>query len=207
VTLCSRGPGWYRAGVKRVLPAAALALAVLSPGDAHADAATWCYVGGGGLVWRQGTSDFIAGGAVNADVGMGTSPQAPFVIGGFGRLTGIIGDHTGADLGILVRGATGSFARGTWGIAVDAGGFARFWGPGHAGFTGGLTLGAPLGVSLTMQVMYGAPFDTTKAGDLLGFGGTLGIDFARLLIHREQLEDRWPNPRPAKKAGVLGILF
>lgn len=209
------------AGVRRTskLLAPALALgAALAPAEAGAEPSTWCAVSGGAHVWQNpGSSEFVYGGAINADVGLGTSPEAPFVVGGLGRLTGYIGaasedptvkDRTGADLALLVRGAMGSFARGGFGLAAEAGGYARFWGV-HpsAGFTGGLTLGAPLGFSLTLQAQYGPAFD--GAGDHLGFGATFGIDFARLLVHREVLQDRWPNYRPARRAsgGLASFSF
>jgi hypothetical protein len=63
--------------------------------------------------------------ALTYSLGVGTSPLQPLVIGGLVRGTTFI--NLGTDLGLAVRGATGGFARGDWGVAVDAGAVWRPW--------------------------------------------------------------------------------
>lgn len=184
------------------------ALAIASP--AWADASAWVYVGGGALAWKPGTgtatgtttaadgttittttvvpNKFAASGTMVMDVGVGTSPDGRFIVGGLFRLQPIFGH--GPDLSALARFATHGFQAGDFGFAIDAGGYMRFWGVSSGGFAGGVTLGAPLGVTLALQSEVGN-------NGALAFGGTLGIDVLRLTIFRQTLLDGWPNPSPA----------
>jgi hypothetical protein len=186
--------------------AASLSASTLAPGAAHAEPSSWVYVGGGAIGWRQGTSarctsvldsptcsEFRIDSLVQADFGMGTSPSGPVVVGGLARAMPYFGDRMGMDVALLARVATGGFARSSWGAALDAGGYVRFWGAQSQGFTGGLTLGAPLGFTLSLLAMVGTD-------EAIGFGGSLGIDFAKLLLHRTHLRERWPNPAPSQRA-------
>ena len=47
------------------------------------------------------------------------------MLGGILRGTTFL--HLGTDLGIALRGATGGFARGQWGVALDLGVVGRWW--------------------------------------------------------------------------------
>lgn len=160
---------------------------------ARADASAWTFVGGGARAWRQGdaATSYTVSGSMQLDVGVGTTPDGSFVAGGLFRLEPIFG--SGADMSLLARAATKGFQAGGFGVAVDAGGYARFWGAESAGFEGGLTIGAPLGLSLSLVGSVGT--DSARS-----FGASLGIDFLRLTVYRQTLLDAWPNPAPAQQA-------
>jgi hypothetical protein len=164
------------------------ALAWAAP--ARADASAWLFTGGGVMGWKQSDRDLATNGALSFDIGAGTSPDSSFIFGGLFRLTPILG--VGSDLALLGRVATHGFQASQFGIALDAGGYARFWGEGSAGFTGAITLGAPLGVTLSLQGAVGSH-------DALAFGAVAGIDLLRLTIYRQSLLDWWPNPSPAQE--------
>lgn len=120
--------------------------------------------------------------------GVGTSPERSFVLGGlfhsqthFGR---------GTDLGLLLRVATQGYVLGRFGLALDAGGYERFWGRGSEGGLGALVLGAPWGITLSLGGGIGTN-DARHASLVLGF------DFARLTAFRLSGESWFPNPHPA----------
>lgn len=179
---------------------------------ARADASAWAFVGGGALIWKYRATDaagvnvandFQTSPTMTFDVGVGTTPDAPVIIGAFGRIQPIFG--SGTDLALLARGATRGFQGGGWGAAIDAGAYLRTWGAnGSQGFTGALTLGMPLGFQLSVQGMWGS-------NDARGFGAVAGIDFLRLTVYRKVLLDRWENPAPAwtrtRRAGLARFLF
>src|SRR6185436_4443022 len=75
-----------------------------------------------------------------------TSPAGFLVVGGLFHLETHFG--RGTDLGLLARVATQGFQLGTWGVALDLGGYERFWGVGSEGGVGALVLGAPWGLTL-----------------------------------------------------------
>lgn len=195
----------------RVLLALGLSLTSLTMvSKARADTSAWMFIGGGALGSRlaeppPGTpppttmpvykppcdlGKFCANGALTFDMGVGTTPDGPVIIGGLFRVQPLIG--AGTDLAILARVATHGFQAGDFGLALDAGGFARFWGEKSAGFMGEVTLGAPLGFQLSIEAMVG----TEKA---LGFGAVAGIDLLRLTLYRQTMLDHWQNPSPAWK--------
>jgi hypothetical protein len=179
------------------------ALAVSAP--ARADASAWMFVGGGVMSWKQGdtaslaavaavkdTSHFGANGLMTIDVGAGTRPDARFIFGGIFRIQPVF--QNGADLAWMARMCSHGFQAGDWGVAIDAGVYARTWSPLHgAGFTGDLTLGAPLGFTLQLQYSVG----TEKA---VGFGAVAGIDVLRLSVFRQTFLNWWKNPSPDWKA-------
>jgi hypothetical protein len=156
----------------------------------RADASAWVFTGAGAVGWKQGDADLVVDGALSLDVGVGTTPDAPFIFGGLARATPILG--SGVDLALLARVATRGFQAGQLGLALDAGGYARFWGERSTGFTGALTLGAPLGISLSLQGSVGT-------GDAVAFGAVAGIDLLRLTVYRQALLPVWPNPFPAQE--------
>lgn len=171
-------------------------LAEASP--ARAEASAWAFVGGGALAWKQGdastmttgnTGAFAGNGTMIIEAGAGTSPDGKAIFGGLFRLQPIFGH--GTDLSLLVRGCSHGFQAGDWGFAVDAGGYLRTWGPQiGGGFAGGVSLGMPLGFTVSLQTEIG----TNKAVSL---GAVAGIDLLRLTVYRETLKNWWQNPAPS----------
>jgi hypothetical protein len=177
----------------RLLAAAAsLAIPLAWAAPARADASSWMFFGGGAVALKQGTSipDYAVSGALQIDVGVGTTPEAPFIAGGLFRLTPMF--TSGVDMSLLARGATRGFQQGGFGVAFDAGGYLRVWGPGSVGFQGGLTIGAPLGLTLALVGSVGS--DSARS-----FGAVAGIDFLRLTVYRKTMLDAWPNPLPSQE--------
>jgi hypothetical protein len=172
------------------------ALAVFA-GDARADVSSWLAVGGGASAQlAQGATTRDVAGTFTWSVGVGSSPLKPFVLGVLYRGTTFVG--FGTDLGAAVRAATGSFARGSWGLALDAGVAWRTWGSGSYGdspLQGVLTFGSPWG----LQLAAGAELWTLDGGvSAQGFFAALEIDLLRLTLMRQGASERWwPNPNPA----------
>lgn len=181
-----------RTPIRLIAAAASLAGPLAWASAARADASSWVYVGGGAVALKQGKTipDYAVSGALQIDVGVGTSPEAPVIAGGLFRLTPMF--TSGVDMGLLARGATRGFQQGGFGVALDAGGYLRLWGPGSVGFQGGLTIGAPLGLTLALLGSVGS--DSARS-----FGATLGIDFLRLTVYRKTMLEAWPNPLPSQE--------
>ena len=153
----------------------------------------------GPISWKQGDADYTVDPALQFDVGVGTTPANPFIVGGLFRVTPILG--SGADLGLLLRGTTRGFQAGGFGLALDAGGYARFWEVNSYGFLGSLTVGAPFGLTLTLQGALGT-------NNAVALGGVLGIDFLRLTVYRKTMTDIWPNPYSSPQtAGAPRLSF
>ncbi|HTJ85429.1 MAG TPA: hypothetical protein VL400_27110 [Polyangiaceae bacterium] len=154
---------------------------------AHADTSAWVSANGGTAIYTMDDSDVVVRGMMAFDAGVGSSPTAPFLVGGIFRLAPILPE--GVDVFFLARGATGGFQVGDFGVAVDLGGYIRSFGPSSpsGGFAGSVLLGAPLGFQLTL---------TGQVGTASTYGGsaTLGIDLLRLTVYRQSLTDWWPNP-------------
>jgi hypothetical protein len=108
------------------------------------------------------------------------------VVGGVFKTLTFFG--RGTDLALTFRTATGGFVRGGFGVALDLGGYERFWETGSEGFIGALVLGAPLGLQLTATTQQGT-------NDLHAYTATLGIDFLRLTVYRNVGGGYWPNPQ------------
>jgi len=175
-----------------------LAAAVLiASTDARADVTSWFAIGGGGASERSlpaATRNLAI--AMTGTVGVGSSPMAPIVVGGLVRGTMMFG--LGTDLSVAVRAATGGFARGDWGLALDAGGLWRSWGGGSYGdwpLQAVLTAGSPWG----FEVAVGAELWSVDGGTAAqGFFAALEIDLLRLTVMRQgATEHWWPNPNPA----------
>ncbi len=193
---------------------ASLAVAAAAS-PARADTSAWVFVGGGVLGWKSevppaGTSvttftSLTPSATMTIDAGVGTSPDARFIGGGLFRVQPIFGHGavgSGADLALLARLCSHGFQAGDWGFAIDAGGFARPWGVQSIGFSGDVSLGLPLGFTVTAQTEVGT------AG-VLGFGVVAGLDLLRLTAYRQTLLNWWQNPSPAyenKKAAFLPTL-
>jgi hypothetical protein len=173
------------------------ALSAVAAREARADLTSWLSVGGGYALQR----DDVGGGtsraaALSALVGVGTTPRASIVIGGVARSVTYF--SLGTDVGLAARVATGGYARGGWGFAVDAGAAYRYWGSGDFGripLQAVLTVGAPWGLELAV----GGDF-LSVTGPPFARGGfaTLGIDLLRLTVMRQgSTEAYWRNPAPA----------
>lgn len=163
-------------------------LAIASP--ARADVSAWAFAGGGALAWKQGTDKLAANGTIAIDVGAGTTPEGRFIFGGLFRIQPIIGH--GTDLSVLARFCNHAFQAGDFGVALDAGAYARFWGTKSAGFAGGVTVGLPLGFSLAFQAQAGSD-------NAVAFGGVAGLDLLRLTVYRQTLLKWWQNRSPMSK--------
>jgi hypothetical protein len=174
-----------------------VAAVALVAGDARADLSSWLAVGGGATAQlAQGASTRDVAGAFTWSVGVGSSPMKPFVLGVIYRGTTYVG--LGTDLGAAVRVATGGFARGDWGLALDAGVAWRTWGEGTYGdspLQGVLTFGSPWGLQLAVASQVWTLDNGVSAQ---GFFAALEIDLLRLTLMRQGASERWwPNPNPA----------
>jgi hypothetical protein len=154
-------------------------------------------VGGGtGLQLNRDSSHRDFAGSLTYSLGVGSSPLKPIVLGGLLRGQTFFG--LGTDLGLAIRATTGGFARGDWGVALDAGVLWRPWGNGDFGewpIQGVLTVGAPWGLQLAL----GGEFASVSGGtSAQGFFAALEIDLLRLTVTRQGSTERWwPNPVPA----------
>ncbi len=175
----------------------ALCAASLTAPEARADVSSWMAAGAGYALERNrylGENDFAP--ALTYSLGVGSSPLRSLVFGGLVRGTTFI--NLGTDLGLAVRGATGGFARGDWGIAVEVGALWRPWRDGNYGawpLQGAVTLGAPWGVQLALGTEVG-----TLTGGLSAVGAfaALEIDLLRLTVMRQGATEKWwYNPSPA----------
>jgi hypothetical protein len=173
---------------KALSGAVGFALAALVSAPASADPCGWATIGAGVTAWQQGTEgELQATPTMAIDFGVGSNPDGPVLVGGLMRMQPYIG--YGTDLAWMGRVALGGFQSDWVGIALDAGLYQRFWGEGSTGFTGELVLAGPFGLQLTAGGTYGS-------GKAYGVGGTLGIDFVRLVLGRAHLLEWWPNPHP-----------
>jgi hypothetical protein len=118
------------------------------------------------------------------DLGMGTSPNHPFVFGGLVRSSTYFGE--GTDLALLGRAATQGFARGRYGLALDVGPAQRWWGPSTTALAVSLEAGAPWGLTLGLDGSF-AP------DSVMTLGLVVGIDWARLTVHRRAGGSWWPS--------------
>jgi hypothetical protein len=170
-------------GVLRLL--VVVAAVIWSPA-ARAQATSWLYVGGGAGVFDAGDRESRP--ALQLDTGLGTSAEHALVAGGIFRLQGYL--DQGVDIAGALRLVTRGFAIGGFGIGVDAGVYQRFWGPGSTGFNGDVVLGAPWGLTLLGGASVGS-------GDQRVYFVSLGVDFARLTVHRNTGLDWFANPMRA----------
>lgn len=173
------------------LAVATLAALTLGGGAARADSSAWMFVGGGLVGSKMNGEDISSSGSMSFDIGVGTSPDGVVVVGGLLKIIPVFG--SGTDFALTLRGATRGFQAGDFGLAIDAGGYARYWDGGSVGGTGAVVLGAPLGLQLSLQGLVGT-------NEALGFGAIAGIDFLRLTTQRQTMLDFWPNPSPSQQA-------
>lgn len=163
---------------------ALLALAL----PAHADVSSWVYVGAGPTAFKQEGFEMKVAPALAIETGLGTTSSRPLVVGGMFKFQTLFGE--GTDLAVALRVASQGFATGKWGLAIDAGPYQRFWGVGSTGGQAALVVGGPWGLTLSA----GGGLGTNEGRH---FGVTLGVDFARLTVHRLSGQNWFPNPRPA----------
>ncbi|MDB4946532.1 MAG: hypothetical protein JWP97_6066 [Labilithrix sp.] len=167
-------------------------------GDARADVSSWLSAGGGyGFQHGAERGTYDRAGAVTFSIGVGSSPLSNVVVGGLLRTTTYV--TLGTDLDLSLRVATGGFARGQWGVALDLGPGLRAWSeatnyghwPLHAMAIGG----APWG----LQVGIGADFFSLDGGPAArGAIALLEVDLLRLTSMRQGNTDKWwDNPSPA----------
>jgi len=164
------------------------ALAVCTAKVARAEASSWFAVSGGPAWLSEHKSSYEVAPTMQLDLGVGSPPSYPAVVGGLFRTTTFF-SH-GTDLALLIRATTRGFTTGQWGLAVDAGGYARWWGENSTGPIGAISFGMPFALTLTVQGAVGS-------NDHRTFGAFLGIDLLRLTVYRLGAENHWPNPRPA----------
>jgi hypothetical protein len=168
-----------------------------SPREARADVSSWMAIGGGTTSQlNRDTSSRDLAGSLSYSIGVGSSPLSSIVLGGL--LRGQIFVGLGTDLGLAARASTGGFARGDWGVALDAGVLWRPWRGGDYGewpLQAVLTGGSPWG----LQLAVGADVWSVSGGtQAQGFFAALEIDFLRLTVTRQGSSERWwPNPAPA----------
>jgi len=166
------------------LPLAVLLVATWAV-DARADVSSWFYAGGGATQLKGETLPTVRPGTLQLELGMGSPPDGVLIVGGLFKMMTFFSE--GTDLALTTRFASGGFVRGGFGIALDAGGYQRWWGRSSTGFLGAVVLGAPLGLQLTAMTEQGTE-------NVHSYGGTIGIDFLRLTVYRTTLRDFWPNP-------------
>src|SRR5262249_21643896 len=138
-----RLPRFVRPAVLVPAALAALSLAVTKP--ARADVSSWASAAAGPTYLDDGRQKRWAP-TLDLNIGIRLPPSTPVVVGGLCDLETHFG--LGTDLGLLARFATPSFVLGDWGVALDLGGYERFWGRRSAGGLGKLVLGAPWGLQL-----------------------------------------------------------
>ncbi len=180
---------------------------------ARADVSSWLSVGGGyGLKHNDLRSRYDSAASASFALGVGSDPMNKVVVGGVLRSTTYFG--MGTDLGFSLRFATGGFARGQWGLALDAGPMWRTFGTGEYGrwpVSAMVIGGAPWGVQLAVggELLKIAGDDAQARGIV----ALLEIDLLRLTVMRQGSTDRWwENPSPAggraAKSGPLpGLLW
>jgi hypothetical protein len=190
-----------RTNVPRPVFAAVWAAAIVLPATAartaRADVSSWFTVGGGYALQRNAdTATRDRAPAFTYSIGVGSSPLATLVAGIVFRGTTMF--QLGTDVGAAMRLATGGFARGTWGVALDAGAAWRSWGDGSYGrwpLQAVITLGLPWG----LQVAAGGELWSIGGGHgAQGAFAALELDLLRLTVMRQGSgEQWWPNPNPA----------
>lgn len=171
--------------------------ALLAPASASADVTSWFSTGGGYTFQKDSsTGDFARATMLTFALGVGSSPRDKIMFGAGVRSTTLFG--LGTDLSLMPRVATGGFARGDWGLAVDFGVAARWYDDGHFGryplqlmVIGGTPWGFQLGLGGNALSLSGEPHAQ-------GVFALLEFDFLRFTVMRQGSSERWwPNPLPA----------
>lgn len=172
----------------RFVPPALSVTILMVTSVARADVSSWLFTGfGPSSVGQPGAGTDVRS-SLQVDAGLGSSPAAPFAMGGVLRMHMHFGG--GADFGAFLRTASGGYVRGDWGAALDLGGYVRTWTDGSPGAAATLSLGAPLGITLNLDAARGRDEVTTLAA-------VIGIDFARFTVYRSTGLTWLPNPFPS----------
>jgi len=124
---------------------------------------------------------------IQLETGLGSPAKHGVVVGGLFQFQGYLAN--GIDLGAALRLTHKSFVLGDWGAGLDLGFYQRWWGGDSTGGSARLVLGAPLGITASIG-------GTLGSNDQRTVSATLGIDFARLTVHRNTALDWWNNPFP-----------
>jgi hypothetical protein len=156
--------------------------------DARADVSSWVYAGFGPASLEHEDKPRYT---LQLETGIGTPPST-IVAGGLFRVQPYFG--LGTDLALLARVATYGFQQGGFGVALDAGGYQRFWGEGSSGGLGSLVLGVPWGITLSASA-------GTGTNDARFASLTLGFDFARLTVYRTNGTNWFLNPHATDERG------
>ena len=179
-------PGHRSSRSRFCFTAALLSAAVLGSADARADVSSWFYLGGGVASLSPERSGRGSPVTLQSELGMGSPPEHPVVVGGLWKTTTYF-SH-GTDLAFVARGASGGFVRGGFGVALDAGAYRRWWGGvGSTGFTGALVVGGLFGLQVS-------GFTEQGSNAVHAYGVTVGIDFLRLTVYRTTFQSYWQNP-------------
>jgi hypothetical protein len=179
---------------------------ILHAEPSRADITSFLSTGGGMEVAKNRVAKSTdSAGSMSFAMGVGTDPLRKVVLAGMFRSTTSF--SLGTDLNLAARVATGGFARGQWGVALDMGPGWRSFAHGQYGkwpLFGQVTLGAPWGLQL------GAGAQVLKLGGddptAVSFLAVLEVDLLRLTVMRQGSTDKWwPNPSPAggKYTGFL----
>jgi hypothetical protein len=156
--------------------------------SAAADVSSWFSMMGGGGLLRSAALPSDVHGLMQLELGVGSSPDTRAVVGGVLKTITFFGH--GTDLAVAARGATGGFARGDWGFALDAGPFQRWWGPvSSTGLLVSLSIGGPFGIQASAILEEGG-------NDARTVGFILGIDLMRMSVYRTSGTNWMPNPLP-----------
>lgn len=174
-------------GLTVAVSAAAALSVTLSARQANADVSSWAFVGGGVSRLEQASLTAKNVGSMRIHFGLGSDPSHALIVGGLFSLEPHFG--YGSDLALSVRTASRGYANGDFGLALDLGGYERFWGPRSAGGTGTLWLGAPWGICLGLGGSLGRD-------DARQVSAIIGIDFARLTVYRTTGTSWLMNPFP-----------
>jgi hypothetical protein len=170
-----------------------------APAEARADVSSW-FTAGGGYGYQHGAERdaYDRATALSFSVGVGSNPLSSVVVGGLIRSTTYF--TLGTDVDLSVRFATGSFARGQWGLALDVGPGLRGWAQatnyGHWPLHAMLMAGGPWGLQLGLGADF---FNLDSSGPAArGAVALLEVDLLRLTVMRQGSTDRWwENPSPA----------
>ncbi|HEU4409012.1 MAG TPA: hypothetical protein VFS43_27375 [Polyangiaceae bacterium] len=168
---------------------AAFAATAASAAPARADVSSWLSLGfGAASLEGGGREQQPLRFTLPVDLGMGSPPSGAVMVGVGTRVIPYFGDGTAA--AAYARAATQGYVVGSWGAAVDAGGFTRLSGEGGPGFIASVNLGVPWGVIVTGSYALG------DGGERVA-SCTVGVDLLRLTVYRLSGEAAWLNPKPA----------
>ncbi|MDP9150512.1 MAG: hypothetical protein M3O36_11310 [Myxococcota bacterium] len=178
---------------------------LLSTPTAHADVSSWLAFGSGIASQRNhDTSTRTLSPMLTYSLGVGSPSANDVVVGGL--LRGTTRLNLGTDLGVAARVASRGFARGDWGVAIEAGAAWRPWRGGSYGEW-------PLQAALTAGLPWG--FQVALGGELWSVSGTtpaqglyvaVELDLLRLTVMRQGSTERWwrnPLPAGARSAAAL----